>query len=179
MPRLWENFGNVTGKRILFIDGASRGNPGRAAIGISVTDEKGIETESLAEAIGHATNNEAEYRAVLRGMELARKHRAAELEIRTDSELLARQLKGSYRVRAENLKPLWAQARQALARFKYVNIVIIPRALNRRADALANQALDEINNPPPNPLPNREREHTPSPLRGEGRDEGRKHNPKL
>jgi ribonuclease HI len=76
-------------------------------------------------------------------MELAAKHRAADLEIRTDSELLARQLKGSYRVRAENLKPLWEQAQRAMKQFKRAHIVIIPRTLNQRADALANQALDE------------------------------------
>jgi len=130
-------------KIFLFIDGASRGNPGRAAIGIALADEKGNEIESLGEAIGTATNNEAEYRAVLRGMELAAKHRVTEIEIRTDSELLARQLKGSYRVRAENLKPLWVRAQRALKQFKRAHIVIIPRSLNGRADALANQALDE------------------------------------
>lgn len=130
-------------KIVLFVDGASRGNPGRAAIGVTLGDGKGNEIESLGEVIGTATNNEAEYRAVLRGMELAAKHRITELEIRTDSELLARQLKGSYRVRAENLKPLWDRAQRALKQFKRAHIVIIPRTLNRRADALANQALDE------------------------------------
>ena len=129
-------------KRILYIDGASRGNPGRAAAGVSLADEAGNEIAALAEAIGLATNNEAEYHAVLRGMRLAAQHRAVELEIRTDSELLARQLKGTYRVRAANLKPLWEEAHRALRQFKRANIVIIPRALNRRADALANQALN-------------------------------------
>ena len=127
----------------MHIDGASRGNPGRAAIGVALTDERGNEVQALAESIGRATNNEAEYRAVLRGVELATKHRVAELEIRTDSELLARQLKGSYRVRTDNLKPLWEEAQRALKQFKRANIVIVPRALNRRADALANQALNE------------------------------------
>ena len=139
----------MTGKRILYIDGASRGNPGQAAIGVALADEKGNEIESLGEVIGTATNNEAEYRAVLRGMELAAKHRVTEIEIRTDSELLARQLKGSYRVRAENLKPLWHQAQRALKQFKRVHIVIIPRTLNHRADALANQALDDARSPLP------------------------------
>lgn len=131
------------GKRILYIDGASRGNPGRAAIGVALGDEKGNEIASLGEVIGTATNNEAEYRAVLRGMELAATLRISEIEIKTDSELLARQLKGSYRVRAENLKPLWDQAQRALKQFKRAHIAIIPRSLNTRADALANQALDE------------------------------------
>lgn len=127
---------------ILYIDGASRGNPGQAALGVSLADEHGNEIESISEAIGTATNNEAEYRAVLRGMELAAKLRATDIEIRTDSELIARQLKGSYRVRSENLKPLWDRAQYALKRFKSARVVIIPRTLNKRADALANQALD-------------------------------------
>lgn len=131
-------------RMLLFIDGASRGNPGDAAIGVSLADEKGTEIESLSESIGHVTNNEAEYRAFLRGMERALSFHPDELEIRTDSELLARQLKRAYRVRAENLKPLWNQAQRAISRFKRVNFVIIPRELNSRADTLANQALDKV-----------------------------------
>lgn len=129
---------------VIFIDGASRGNPGHAAIGVSLADEKGNEIEALSESIGFATNNEAEYRAVLRGMDRAAHFQPDVLQIRTDSELLARQLKGSYRVRAQNLKPLWNQALRTIKGFKRVNVVIIPRALNSRADALANMALDKI-----------------------------------
>jgi len=129
-------------RMILFTDGAARGNPGPAAIGIVLIDASGKVIEALGEAIGNATNNEAEYRALLRGLEIAGKH-GNEIEVRTDSELMARQLKGAYKVRAENLKPLHDQAQRALKRFKRSIIVIIPRELNRRADALANQALDE------------------------------------
>ena len=129
-------------KRILFTDGAARGNPGPAAIGIVLTDASGKVIEALGEQIGNTTNNEAEYRALLRGLEIAGKH-GNEIEIRTDSELMARQLKGAYRVRAEHLKPLHDQAQRVLKRFKQATIVIIPRELNRRADALANRALDE------------------------------------
>lgn len=129
-------------KIILYTDGASRGNPGPAAIGIVLADASGKEIHGLGEAIGATTNNEAEYRALLRGLEIAGRH-ADEIELRTDSELMARQLKGAYKVRAENLKPLHHQAQNALKRFKRINIVIIPRELNRRADQLANQALDE------------------------------------
>ncbi|MCI0474697.1 MAG: ribonuclease HI family protein [Anaerolineales bacterium] len=131
----------MTRKIILFTDGASRGNPGPAALGIVITDERGNAIESFGEAIGNATNNEAEYRALLRGLERAAQH-GDTIEIRTDSELLARQLNGAYKVRAENLKPLHAQAQRALKHFKRAMIAIIPRELNRRADALANAALD-------------------------------------
>jgi len=127
-------------KIFLYTDGASRGNPGAAAIGIVLMDERGNEIEALGETIGTATNNEAEYRALLRGLERAA-HRATEIEIRTDSELMARQLKGTYKVRAENLRSLHDQAQRALKQFKRATIVIVPRELNRRADALANQAL--------------------------------------
>ena len=129
-------------KFILYTDGAARGNPGPAALGIVLTDAQGNEIEALGETLGRATNNEAEYRALLRGLERASHHHATELEIRTDSQLLAQQLKGDYRVRAENLKPLHIQAQRALAQFERVGIRHIPRAQNGRADALANQALD-------------------------------------
>jgi len=118
------------------------GNPGPAAIGIVLTDAQGKEIEALGEAIGSATNNEAEYRALLRGLEHAAAHGAEEIVIRSDSELLARQLNGAYRVRAENLKALHAQAQRALAHFKRVSVQHIPREKNARADALANGALD-------------------------------------
>lgn len=127
---------------VLYTDGAARGNPGPAAIGIVLRDMNGSEIASFGQVIGETTNNEAEYRALLRGLALAAKH-GDEIEVRTDSELMARQLKGTYRVRAANLKPLYDQAQHALARFKRANIVIVPRELNRRADALANQALEK------------------------------------
>ena len=129
-------------KLILYTDGAARGNPGPAAIGIVLTDSTGRRIEELGEAIGHTTNNEAEYRALLRGLEIAGKH-SDEIEIRTDSELMARQINGAYRVKATHLKPLHEQARRAMAKFKRATIWIIPRELNTRADALANQALDQ------------------------------------
>lgn len=128
-------------KIILYTDGASRGNPGAAAIGVVLKDERGNEIEALGEPIGAATSNEAEYRALLRGLERAA-HHGTEIEIRTDSELMARQLKGIYKVRAGNLKSLHEQAQRALKKFKRATIVIVPRELNRRADELANQALD-------------------------------------
>ncbi len=130
-------------KAIMYIDGAARGNPGPAALGILLTDEHGKEIESVAEAIGIATNNEAEYRALVRGLELAAKHRATEIEVRTDSELLAQQINREYRVRASSLKWLYAKAQRAMAPFTRVSVHQIPREQNRRADALANRALDK------------------------------------
>ncbi len=127
---------------ILYTDGAARGNPGPAAIGVVLADTKGNILQELGETIGRTTNNEAEYRALLRGLALAAAY-SGEIEVRTDSELMARQLKGMYRVKAANLKPLHEQAQRALARFKSATIVIVPRELNRRADALANAALDK------------------------------------
>ncbi len=129
-------------KLILYTDGAARGNPGPAAIGIVLMDTTGNRIEEVGEAIGNTTNNEAEYRALLRGLEIAGRH-GDEIEIRTDSELMARQLNGTYRVKAAHLKPLHEQARRAMSKFKNTTIAIIPRELNKRADALANQALDK------------------------------------
>ncbi len=129
---------------ILYTDGAARGNPGPAAIGVALTDSTGRLLLEFGEAIGEATNNEAEYRALLRGLERALAQHANEIEIRTDSELLARQLGGNYRVRAANLKPLHDQAQRALRRFAHFSIRHVPRAQNRRADALANAALDRL-----------------------------------
>ncbi len=129
-------------KLILYTDGAARGNPGPAAIAVVLLDTRGGEIEAFGEYIGEATNNEAEYRALLRGLRLAITHQAEALEIRTDSELLARQLNGDYRVRAQNLKPLHGQAQRELKRLARVSIRHIPREQNRHADRLANQALD-------------------------------------
>lgn len=127
---------------ILYTDGAARGNPGPAAIGIVLTDARGKVLQELGEKIGATTNNVAEYRALLRGLTLAAAQHADEIEIRTDSELMARQLDGAYRVKSANLKPLHDQALRALAQFASVSIQHVPRGQNRRADALANAALD-------------------------------------
>ncbi len=127
---------------ILYTDGAARGNPGPAAIALVLLDGHGRRLEAFGEFIGEATNNEAEYRALLRGLRLAINHKADTLQIRTDSELLAMQLKGDYRVRAHNLKPLYEQAKKELERLPHVSISHIPREQNRHADRLANQALD-------------------------------------
>jgi ribonuclease HI len=129
-------------KLVLHVDGGARGNPGPAAIGVVVSEPGGEVVDELAERIGPATNNVAEYRAVLRGLERARELHATEVEIVGDSELVARQLAGAYRVKHPALKPLYEQALAALRGFDSWSIRNVPRAENAGADALVNAALD-------------------------------------
>jgi ribonuclease HI len=131
-------------KVIVRPDGASRGNPGPAAIGVVIEDTQGNALREIAEAIDRATNNVAEYRALLRGVEEARTLGATQVEIRTDSELLANQLLGTYRVRSPALARLHDAVRRALSGFERVEIRGVPRMENTRADRLANQALDRL-----------------------------------
>lgn len=129
-------------KLVINVDGGARGNPGPAAIGVVVSDADGNVLDQLAEPIGHATNNVAEYRALLRGIEWARDLGADQLEIVGDSELVARQLTGAYKVKHASMKPLHAEAVAALGSFQSWSIRTVPRELNARADALVNEALD-------------------------------------
>ena len=124
-------------------DGASRGNPGKAAIGIVVV-QNGVPVREIGEAIGEATNNVAEYRALLRGLEEAAALGARRVQILSDSELVVRQLSGRYRVRSPALVALHRDALTRLRKFDRVSIRHVPRAENRGADALANRALDEL-----------------------------------
>jgi ribonuclease HI len=127
---------------VLHVDGGARGNPGPAAIGVVISGTDGEVVEELAEAIGPATNNVAEYRALLRGLERARELGAAELEIVGDSELIARQVSGIYKVKHPAMRPLYEQAVAELRGFDRWRIRTVPRAQNARADALVNAALD-------------------------------------
>lgn len=129
-------------KFIVYADGASRGNPGRSAIGASVRDGSGQELGTVSETIGIATNNQAEYRAAIEGVRLARKLGATGLELRMDSELVVRQLIGRYRVKNAALQPLFATLVQELEAVGPYTVAHVPRAQNARADALANAALD-------------------------------------
>jgi ribonuclease HI len=124
-------------------DGASRGNPGKAAIGVVVLLD-GVPVREISETIGEATNNIAEYRALLRGLEAAEALGASRVQILSDSELVVRQLLGRYRVRSPVLAALHRDALTRLRRFDRVSIRHVPRAANRGADALANRALDEV-----------------------------------
>ena len=123
------------------VDGGARGNPGPAAIGVVVRDADGAVLEEVSEAIGVSTNNVAEYRALLRGVAAARELGAVELEIIGDSELVARQLTGQYRVKNAALKSLRERVLHALNGVRWT-IRTVPRAQNSRADELVNAALD-------------------------------------
>jgi ribonuclease HI len=129
-------------KLVVHVDGGARGNPGPAAIGIVVSKADGTVLDEIAERIGVATNNVAEYRAVVRGAQRARELGASEIELVGDSQLVARQLTGAYRVKHPGMKPLHAEAIEALREFAQWRIRTVPRAQNARADALVNDALD-------------------------------------
>ncbi len=129
-------------KLVVNVDGGARGNPGPAAVGVVVRDESGEVVADAGEPIGTATNNVAEYRALLRGIELAAEHGATELELYGDSELVVKQVRGEYKVKDAGLKPLHAQARQALSAFTTWSFNHVRREQNAEADALVNQALD-------------------------------------
>ena len=130
-------------KLVVNVDGGARGNPGPAAIGVVVSEPGGGVLQEVSEPIGIATNNVAEYRALLRGVTTARSFGADELEIIGDSELVARQVTGAYRVKNAALKPLHDEALRLLAGVRW-RMRTVPREQNARADALVNQALDEL-----------------------------------
>jgi ribonuclease HI len=127
---------------VVHVDGGARGNPGPAAIGVVISTPDGEVLDELAERIGVATNNVAEYRALLRGIERASALGASRLELINDSELVARQLTGAYKVKHPAMKPLHERAMVALRPFAGWTIRNVPRAENARADALVNAALD-------------------------------------
>ncbi len=129
------------GHGYLYVDGASRGNPGPAGIGWVILDADGIVDEG-GDRIGEATNNEAEYAALIRGLELADRLGFDELTIHADSELMVRQITGVYNVDAPHLRERRVQALELLDRFDAWTISAIPREVNERADHLANEALD-------------------------------------
>ncbi|MBS3969041.1 MAG: ribonuclease HI family protein [Clostridia bacterium] len=126
----------------IYTDGASRGNPGKAGIGVIIYDSDGQVLKKDNETIGVTTNNVAEYKAVIRGLELALELGATGVKIYADSQLLVRQLSGEYRVKNEGLKPLYNKVRELTRNFKNFAAIHIPREQNKEADKLANMALD-------------------------------------
>jgi len=136
-------------KIIIYIDGGSRGNPGPAAMGVVFCNERGQVIKRYSQYLGRATNNEAEYKAlifalkkfkVLFGKKLAK---SSEIEIRSDSELLVKQLKGEYKVLDRKIQPLFLEAWNQRLDFKKVRFRFISREKNKEADRLVNEALDK------------------------------------
>jgi ribonuclease HI len=127
---------------VVWTDGGARGNPGPAGYGVVVTDRDGAVLAELSEGIGWATNNVAEYQGVLAGLERARALGARKVLIRADSLLVVNQQLGRWKVRNEGLQPLASEARRLAGGFERVTWQHVPRERNRRADALANRAMD-------------------------------------
>ena len=132
----------MTARSIVYIDGGSRGNPGPAGYGVSVQDDDGRVVEELTGAIGIATNNGAEYRGLIAALEYLVANGRRDVIIRSDSQLLTRQMRGEYRVRQPELQALHARARDLASRLGEVCYEHVPRERNRRADELANAAMD-------------------------------------
>jgi ribonuclease HI len=126
------------------VDGGARGNPGPAAIGVVLRDGSGEVLEEVGETIGESTNNVAEYKALLRGIELAAEQGAGEVELIGDSELVVRQVEGKYKVKNAGIKPLHEAVKRALTEFDSWSIRHVRRADNADADHLVNQALDGV-----------------------------------
>lgn len=130
----------------IYCDGASKGNPGPASLGVWATDEDGDGNSGepvfeISEDIGRTTNNQAEWRSVLRGLQEAVKREDEVVEVYMDSELVVRQIKGIYKVKKPEFKPYWEEAQSYIKKFKKFSIQHIPRELNKKADALANLAI--------------------------------------
>jgi ribonuclease HI len=129
-------------KLVVHVDGGARGNPGPAAAGAVISTPDGEVLDEVGETLGVATNNVAEYEGLLLGLRRARALGASEVDVYNDSELVARQLTGAYKVKHPALRPLYEQARAELGAFDRWSITSVPRAQNARADALVNAALD-------------------------------------
>jgi ribonuclease HI len=129
---------------IVYTDGASRGNPGPASIGIHVISLEGTVLFEHKESLGTQTNNFAEYTAVLRSLELARSYGVRSILIRSDSELMVKQMKGEYKVKSPAIQPLFEVCKGLLSHFEKVRFEHVRREQNKEADRLANEALDEI-----------------------------------
>jgi ribonuclease HI len=129
-------------KVVVHVDGGARGNPGPAAAACVISTPAGVVLGERAQLLGTATNNVAEYRALLLGAACARELGASEVDIVGDSELIAKQVRGIYKVKHAGLRELHAEATRALRAFDRWSIRTVPREKNARADALVNDALD-------------------------------------
>jgi ribonuclease HI len=130
-------------KGVLHTDGGARGNPGPAGIGVVLHRKRGQPPLEVARSIGEATNNVAEYHALITGLELALDNGVSEIEVYVDSELVASQVQGKWKIKNDRLRALAGKAQSLMARFESSSITPVRRHLNARADELANQAMDE------------------------------------
>lgn len=128
---------------VVYTDGGSRGNPGPAGYGVRIEDEQGTLLAELRASLGRTTNNVAEYQGLLAGLDWAIANGHRRVRVRSDSELLVRQMRGEYRVKSPGLQPLYTQARGLVARIGQVTFEHVRRELNKEADRLANLAMDE------------------------------------
>jgi len=126
----------------IYSDGGSRGNPGPAGYGAVLTDPSGKVLAELSEFVGRKTNNEAEYLGLIAGLEAARDMGAREVRIRADSELLVRQVNGTYKMKSARLRPLLQEVQALLGAFQTWSAQHVPRERNAHADRLANEAMD-------------------------------------
>src|SRR5262245_12964956 len=133
---------NVLMKGIAYADGGSRGNPGPAGIGALLKDDGGTTVHTISEGIGVATNNVAEYTALIGILEKALELGYDEIEVRMDSELVVKQMMGAYKVKNEGLLPLFDQAKRLSLKFRTFRINHVRREFNKEADKLANAAMD-------------------------------------
>ncbi len=129
----------------IFTDGGARGNPGPSAIAVVVKNHKHKTTEKIGKFIGNATNNVAEYQALIEGLQMATKLGADTIYFKLDSELVVKQMKGEYKVKNSNLKNLWKEAKILESSFKSINYSHVPREKNHEADEIVNQVLDSLN----------------------------------
>ena len=129
-------------KASLYTDGGARGNPGPAGIGVVLRSEQGEVIGEVAEGIGEATNNVAEYAALIAGLELALERGVTDIEIYMDSELVVSQLLGKWKIKKDTLRPLAVKARSLMGRFDSFTLAHVRRELNADADKLANQGMD-------------------------------------
>jgi ribonuclease HI len=129
-------------RAILHTDGGARGNPGPAGIGVVLASSDGTILGELAEPIGTSTNNVAEYKALIAGLELALAHGVTDIEIRVDSELVVSQLEGRWKIRNDRLRSLAVEASALLKAFSSATLTHVGREHNARADALANHGMD-------------------------------------
>lgn len=129
-------------KIIIHSDGGARGNPGPAGIGVLLTNEQGVSVAEISNFIGRATNNQAEYQALLAGLEKAKSLGAEEVVCRLDSELVVKQLNHEYKVKNKDLAPLFLKVHNLITGFKKISFQHVPREMNKEADKLANEAMD-------------------------------------